>query len=64
MHAYSLLLDQLSFDKSISSNIKWDVKFDKDKFLNLNDYNELLIEVKKNLVEYKSILKNKLDSLR
>ncbi|MFO7445307.1 MAG: hypothetical protein R6W90_03030 [Ignavibacteriaceae bacterium] len=63
VYAYNSLLTQLAFDKSISANLKWDINLDKNKDYDLNDYKDLLAELKRNLQEYKEVLKNKLDSV-
>jgi hypothetical protein len=62
--AYNLLLNQLTFDKSVSTDIQWEISLTPGKVYSIDDYRELLKELKKNLAEYKSILKNKLETLR
>lgn len=62
--AYNLLLNQLTFDKSVSSDIQWEISLTPGKVYSIDDYRDLLKELKKNLAEYKSILKNKLDTLK
>jgi hypothetical protein len=56
--SYSLLLNQLNFDRSS----KWNTKEVSRKDFSLKAYQAMLKELKNKLQDYKSVLKNKLDN--
>lgn len=63
--SYDLLLDQLRINRSSELKSKWQSTIESDqKNLTLKDYQNLLKEVKKRLLDYRLILSNKLNSRR
>ncbi len=58
---YTLLLNQLDINEITNSKLKWQLVINpKNKHLDLQQYQELLLEVKKRLKDYKIVLMHKL----
>ena len=58
VESYRLILNQLDFDKSVSTNLDWKITTENTR-LDLREYQKLLKEVKKRLQELKLVLVNK-----
>jgi hypothetical protein len=57
--AYSLILNQLSTNPMADTKFDWDTYFNK-KNIDINEYKELLDEVKEKLIDYRFVLSNKI----